>query len=167
MSKFLSLLFLSAVIGTLAVPSGPARAVGDESENLTKAAPDNYRAAVRAIEGKDYGKAIGLLTSVLSKEPKNADALNYMGYSHRKLGRFETALAFYKRALAISPDHRGVNEYMGEAYLVLGNLAGAEMRLAHLRAVCGECEEHDDLERAVAAYKARRGTVQSSRALSK
>jgi hypothetical protein len=61
----------------------------------------------------------------------------------------------YKRALAIKPGHRGAHEYIGEAYLMVGDLAGAERHLAELRKLClVSCEELKELEQAVAAFKA-------------
>ena len=60
-------------------------------------------------------------------------------------------------AIELSPWHRGAHECNGEAYPIVGNLDGAEMRVAALRDNCLlSCEELEDLEKAVAAYKAKR-----------
>lgn len=120
--------------------------------------------AVKAIKAKNYQGAIRLLGTVIEKDSQNADALNWLGYSYRKLGRYDEALANYGKALAVDPDHRGANEYLGEAYLELGKPAKAEIHLARLRKVCGPgCEEYRELKKAFDAYKAGRGR-QSSRA---
>jgi hypothetical protein len=37
-----------------------------------------------------------------------------LGFSYRKLGRFNESLDAYKRALSIRPNHVEANEYLGE-----------------------------------------------------
>jgi hypothetical protein len=68
------------------------------------------------------------------------------------------------QALAVNPDHRGANEYLGEAYLEINDLPKAEERLAHLINVCGQsCKETQELSKAVAAYKSGKPNQSSSR----
>jgi hypothetical protein len=56
----------------------------------------------------------------------------------------------------LSPRHRGAHEYVGEAYLMAGNLARAEEHLAKLREIClVPREEYDDLRKKVEEYRAR------------
>ena len=50
------------------------------------------------------------------------------GYSHRHLKQFDLAFKHYKRAIELEPRHRGAHEYVGEAYLMTGELASAEKR---------------------------------------
>ena len=51
---------------------------------------------------------------------------------------------------------RGAHEYIGEAYLMVNDLPNAEKHLAALRQICLlPCEELDDLDKAVTAYKKR------------
>lgn len=90
------------------------------------------------------------------RDPDNADLHNYVGYAHRQLRQFELAFKHYEQALVLSPRHRGAHEYVGEAYLMTGNLAGAQKHLAALREICLlPCEELTDLEKAIADYRAR------------
>ncbi len=111
--------------------------------------------AVVAIESGRYEDAIPALRRVLAREPRSADAYNYLGYSHRKLGQLEDALRHYIQALGIDPEHRGANEYLGELYLEMGDLAKAEERLAVLDEACFfGCAEHRDLKAAIEAHKA-------------
>lgn len=87
----------------------------------------------------------------------NADWNNLMGYSLRKSAPPDLAGAekYYDAALRIDPRHRGALEYSGELYLMLGDLARAEQRLAALDKACTfGCEEYDDLKKAVARFKA-------------
>jgi tetratricopeptide (TPR) repeat protein len=103
--------------------------------------------AQTAIEAKEYGKAIGLLKEIARREPGNADARNLLGYSHRKLQKYNLALKHYQQALDIKPDHRGANEYLGEWYLETGQLDKAEERLRVLdKARFWGHKEYDDLK---------------------
>ena len=78
------------------------------------------------------------------------DVLNYLGYAHRRLGRFDESLAYYQQALALDPMHRGANEYLGELYVELGEIDRAEERLAVLDRACPfGCAEYEDLKRRI------------------
>jgi tetratricopeptide (TPR) repeat protein len=162
MLKFLAVLAAAAFSLSIA-GSNPAYAMGS-SDSPAKTATSDYDDAVRAVEKKDYKQAIRLLSRVLEKTPKNADALNYMGFSHRKSGDHQKAIDYYKQALAVNPDHRGANEYLGEAYLEINDVPKAEERLAHLINVCGQnCKEARELSDAIAAHKSGTKPRQSSR----
>ncbi len=116
--------------------------------------PSDYELGVRAIKARDWSRALALFQRVVQAEPRNADAWNYLGYSHRHLKQVDQSLAAYERALAINPDHRGANEYLGELYLQMGDLDKARERLERLRALCPSgCSEYDDLVRAIKAYE--------------
>jgi tetratricopeptide (TPR) repeat protein len=80
-----------------------------------------------------------------------------MGYSLRKAATpdLNAAERYYNEALRIDPKHRGALEYSGELYLMKGDLAKAEQRLAALDKACFmPCEEFTDLKKAVQAFKA-------------
>jgi hypothetical protein len=60
----------------------------------------------------------------------------------------------YEQALRIDPRHRGAHEYIGEAYLMVDDLAKAREHLAVLDKLCIlPCEEYTDLKEAVAKYQ--------------
>ena len=163
MSRYSALFVALALLAGGAMLAAPAYAIQEEDAQSTASNPD-YDKAVRAVKKENYRAAIGYLTEVLADDAKNADALNYMGYSHRKLGDFKSAIAYYTKALRVEPDHRGANEYLGEAYLEINDLPKAEMHLARLRAICDmSCEEYHELNAAVATYKAYHKSNQSSR----
>ena len=128
--------------------------VGDgSSEN-----PD-YRTAVAEIDKKNYAAAIPLLRKVVASDPEDADAYNHLGYTHRQLGKMDEAIGFYQKALAIEPDHLGANEYLGELWLQVGELAKAEQRLEVLDDACFfGCDQFYKLRDAIDAYKKKAGS---------
>ncbi len=117
--------------------------------------PSKLEVAEKEIKTGNYNRAIELLQKVVANDSQNADAWNYLGFSQRKLKRFDQALVAYQKALAIDPQHRGANEYLGELYLQTGNLEKAKERLKKLDDVCFfGCEEFDDLKEAIKVYEA-------------
>lgn len=82
---------------------------------------------------------------------------NLLGYSNRKLKRYDLALAYYQKALELQPKHRGANNYVGHLYLETGRLEQARERLAVLDQACTfGCKEYSDLQQAIAGYPALR-----------
>jgi len=146
------------VIG-LAVAAGPAVAAGGGGGGAkTQPADPNYAQATALIGAGKYSDAIPLLEKVVAAKPESADAFNDLGYSHRKIGQIDAALNYYQRALELQPKHLGANEYLGELYLELGELAKAEERLAVLDKACFfGCEAYSELKQAIKDYKSRQG----------
>lgn len=149
-----------AILVALPVVVGPAPGTAapwsSESTSEAKESGD-FTTGKAAIEAGDYDRAVTLMTRVVAAEPGNADALNYLGYSHRKLGNFPESLSWYLKALAADPDHRGANEYLGELYLQMGEIDKARLQLSKLDTLCYfGCEEYDDLKEAIADYEAGR-----------
>jgi tetratricopeptide (TPR) repeat protein len=133
----------------------PCHAVESDTDPQAAADPD-YAAGRKAIEARNWNAAIKSFSSAALRAPDNADLQNYLGFSHRKLGQLELAFKHYHRALALNPRHRGAHEYIGEAYLMAGDLAGAQKHLEELRKICLlPCEELTDLEKAITEYRAR------------
>lgn len=149
-----SALALAAVVSS----AGPSLAMGSSSPAGDAAMPQanpDFATAKTAIEKQDWKSAIALLTKVTQAEPKNPEAFNLLGYATRKSGDPRGALQYYQTALELDPKHLGANEYIGEAYLQLGDLAKAEEHLRRLDELCTfGCTEYDTLKKAIAAYKA-------------
>jgi tetratricopeptide (TPR) repeat protein len=140
----------------------PGRALADESRNSGPAVQEDpqYTEGVKAVKRKDYSAAIRLFETVVAKDDRNADAYNWLAYSIRQNGDPGRAIAIYQKALTINPKHKGAHEYLGEAYLVLGDLARAREHLKILDKLClFPCEEYTDLKKAVQAYEASGGRV--------
>ena len=114
---------------------------------------DDYSVALRLIHHQQYAEAIPHLDAALAQRPRNADILNYEGFTHRMVGDYQSSLDYYKRALAIDPDHKGVHEYLGELYLQMHDQASAQNELTTLATLCPSgCDERDALTKALAAY---------------
>ena len=127
-------------------------------ESVSKEGDPAITKANAAIENKNWDRAIDILNGVIVHDMENADAYNLLGYSERNRGNLETAFKHYQRALSIDPEHRGAHEYIGEAYLMVGNLARAEDHLAKLDKLCWlPCEEYNELKAATADYKQKHG----------
>lgn len=119
------------------------------------AAADPLKEARAQLAARHWSAAIEELQRV--NATGSADWNNLMGYAMRKRQSpdLEASERYYNEALRIDPQHRGTLEYSGELYLMKGDLAKAEARLATLDKVCTfSCEEYRELKKAVAAYKA-------------
>ena len=103
------------------------------------------------IRNARWDAAVRTLKKIVAEAPDNADALNQLGYSLRKTGDRKNALGFYLKALKINPRHKGANEYLGELYVEMGDLAKARGQLDILAQICGNtsCEEYRDLAQAI------------------
>ena len=115
--------------------------------------------AVAAGERKDWPAAQALLREALAKTPDNADYHNLYAYALRNGANPDMSLVFkhYNEALRLDPKHRGAHEYIGEAYLLVGNPAKAKEHLAQLDKLCFlPCSEYRDLKTAIADYERKR-----------
>lgn len=161
--RALSIALLGIALVGLTAPHA-ARAAGGgggggDAGAAAKPQEPDYTAGVAAIKANQYARAIPLLEKVTAREPKNADAFNWLAYAVRKNGDPAASIPIYEKALALDPEHRGAHEYIGEAYLALNDLPKAKQHLQRLDKLCFlPCEEYSDLKRAVDAYekKARR-----------
>src|SRR3974390_1533913 len=131
-----------------------AFAEGFESKPEAAAKDPDYAAGKKAIEGKDWDTAVARLSKAAVRDPENPHIENWIGFSYRNLKQYDAAFKHYERAIELDPRHRGAHEYIGETYLLVGNLAGAEKHLEALRGIClMGCEELTDLQEAIEKYK--------------
>ncbi len=111
---------------------------------------DKMSSVEEKINAKDYQSAINELTTMVESDSKNADAFNLLGYSNRKLKRYEVAEKFYQKALELNPKHKGAMEYLGELYVETNRLDEANQMLARLDKACYfTCEEFKLLKAAI------------------
>jgi len=141
-----------ALLALAATGAEPA----EDAPAAAGASPE-YALAKKAVDAKDWATAIRLLTQAAVQDDRNPDVQNLLGYAYRNAGRLDEAFTHYREALRLNPRHRGAHEYIGEAFLLVNDLAQAEQHLAALKQICLiPCEEHDDLARAIAAYRGAR-----------
>tara|TARA_B110000003_G_C16515269_1_gene482776 strand:+ start:217 stop:702 length:486 start_codon:yes stop_codon:yes gene_type:complete len=100
---------------------------------------------------KRYEKALKLLIKSNKEKPNNPDTLNYLGFTTRKLGDYENGEKFYLEGLAIEPNHIGINEYLGELYVVTKRINLAKERLKILENC--NCEEYNQLREIIQGTK--------------
>ena len=100
---------------------------------------------------KHYKKAIGHLLKHNKKFPADPDTLNYLGFAHRKIGDYENAEIYYSMGLELDPKHVGINEYMGELFVVTNRLDKAKERLAVLEDC--NCKEYKELKLVIEGKK--------------
>ena len=121
----------------------------------------SYKNAVKLIEAakkyeskdkmdkalKRYKKAQKILLELDKKKPLQADTLNYLGFTTRKLGDFEAGEKYYLLGLQVEPNHVGINEYLGELYVVTNRINLAKERLEVLKNC--NCEEYAELKEVI------------------
>ena len=100
---------------------------------------------------KNYKKAIGYLLKHNKKFPSDPDTLNYLGFTHRKVGDYKNAEIYYSMGLELDPKHIGINEYMGELFVVTNRLDKAKERLAVLKDC--NCKEYEELKLVIEGKK--------------
>lgn len=145
---------LAAALLLLLAPPVPA-VMSEDGDDQALLADADYTAGRAALKAGAFAAALGRYQSALKRFPDAADVHNELGFTHRKLRQMDKAFEHYKRALALKPEHRGAHEYIGEAYLMVGDVASAEKHLAALRTICLlPCEEFEDLRKAIAEHRA-------------
>ena len=149
-SKSLIAAFALCSAMLLPIPSFAA----DTVETPAPAASGSLEAARALVDAQKYDEALPALRQIDQQNPNNPDVLNLIGFSLRRTGKTDEALDYYNRALALNPQHRGANEYLGELYLETRQPEKAKERLEVLRQTCGDCEEFEDLQKEINQYAA-------------
>ena len=152
---------LKYILAMLALTMANAVLAADTSPAATPRASrdpvlERYDAAK---ERRDWTGASNILKEALCANPGNADYHSLYAYSLRKSGTQDMDLVFkhYNEALSIDAKHRGAHEYIGEAYLMLGNVEKAKEHLGALDKLCFfGCEEYSDLKKAISSFEAKR-----------
>jgi tetratricopeptide (TPR) repeat protein len=156
MKKIILTLFVTLML------TGNSHAAGSSSSSSSSS---NYDKAVELIKSakkyeqkekvdkakKNYEKAQKLLIKSNDKNPNNADTLNYLGFTTRKLGDFSNGEKYYLQGLAIEPKHIGINEYLGELYVATNRIDLAKERLEVLKDC--NCKEFNELKDVIEGNK--------------
>ena len=151
---FLLLILLSTnshSAGTSDDNSSKVKSSYDKAVTLIKSAKKYEKKGKTEKANKRYEKAQILLLKSNEKEPNKADTLNYLGFTTRKLGDYDGGEKYYLQGLAIEPNHNGINEYLGELYIVTNRMDLAKERLKVLENC--NCEEYGELKEIIAGTK--------------
>ena len=154
----IALVFSAALLAwpvdALAAGGGDGGGSSGDSGMSVRNQDADFVAGVAAVKAKDWQQAVSRMGVYTQRRPEDADGWNQLGYALRMSGQIDPALDAYGKALKINPKHRGAHEYLGEAYLVMGDLPRAERQLQLLDGLCFfGCEEHRDLKRSISEYK--------------
>ena len=125
----------------------------DQAVKLIKSAKKNEEKGKKDKAQSNYKKAFKLLVKSNKNKPNKADTLNYLGFTSRKLGDFENGEKYYLQGLTVDPNHRGINEYLGELYGATNRHNLAVERLEVLKGC--NCEEYDQLKAVIAGEKSK------------
>ena len=156
MKKYIFLFFL-----ILSVSSNSFAASSGSSNNSLS----NYDKAAKLIDeakkyekndkvkkaNKRYKRALKYLVKSDKEKPNIPDTLNYLGFVTRKLGDYINGEKYYLKGLAIDPNHVGINEYLGELYVVTKRIDLAIKRLEVLEKC--NCEEYKELKEIIEGKK--------------
>ena len=155
---------LSKLLLALSFASGIAVAADTAPSNPPPKPKDPELERARDAIGKqDWTGAQKILESAVQRDPRNPDYHNLYAYSTRKGPNPDMSVVFkhYNEALALNPQHRGAHEYIGEAYLMVGNVAKAREHLAQLDKICFfPCSEFTELKNAIAAHETKTASKQ-------
>ena len=157
--KFLITLFI--LIG-LSINFNPVYAAGSSNGDNEKSLYKSGKKLVlraKKLEKKDkiekakelYLKAYGKFEKAYAKDKKNADILNYLGYTLRKTGDLKQAEIYYLKGLELDSKHLGINEYLGELYVQTNRIELAKERLEVLKGC--KCEEYEELRELIEEKK--------------
>ena len=155
---FLIILMFTLVNSSFAASSSSGSSSGskitsnyDKAVKLIKAAKKYEKKEKVDKANKRYNKAYKLLLISNKKKPSKADTLNYLGFTARKLGYYEKGENYYLEGLALEPNHKGINEYLGELYVVTNRIDLAKERLKILKSC--SCEEYTELKEIIEGTK--------------
>jgi len=81
---------------------------------------------------KKFGKALKKFKDAVDTDPTYFEAWNMVGFCSRKSGDLKRSFEAYEKCLLIQPEYAQAHEYLGEAYLMSGDLAKAKEQLLWL-----------------------------------
>tara|TARA_B100000579_G_scaffold281500_1_gene233051 strand:+ start:277 stop:759 length:483 start_codon:yes stop_codon:yes gene_type:complete len=150
---FILLLFFTFTNNSYAAASSG----GEKKSSYDRAAKLIILAKKYESKGKDkkakkrYERALKLLVKANEEKPNQADTLNYLGFATRKLGDYKKGEEYYLSGLKIDPNHKGINEYLGELYVVTNRIDLAKERLNVLKNC--NCQEYEELKEIIEGKK--------------
>ena len=148
---FLVLLSTNNIFAASSSSGSNTKSSYDQAVKLIKAAKNYEKKGKPDKATKRYEKALKLLIKSNKKKPNKPDTLNYLGFTTRKLGDYENGEKYYLQGLSINPNHKGINEYLGELYVATNRINLAKERLEVLKSC--NCEEYKELKEIIDGTK--------------
>jgi predicted Zn-dependent protease len=100
----------------------------------------------------EHGAALATFQSAPDQNDPRVQTM--IGFTLRKLGRVEEAFGYYFKAIATRPDATTTRQYLGEAYLQVGDAGRAREQLAEIAKRCGTaCEDYSMLADEIAKFE--------------
>ena len=107
-------------------------------------------------KGGQYGAALDTLRSAENSNDPRIETM--IGFALRKLGRIEEAMGYYDKVLTSHPDRTTTRQYLGEAFLQLGQPDRAREQLGEIAKRCGTaCEDYRLLAEEIAKFERKAG----------
>ena len=157
MKKLIYSLIVLMIFTNNSFSAGSSNDTSDKKSNYSKAynliqSAKKYEKKGKTEKSKKrYLKAQKLLLLSNKEKPLQADTLNYLGFTTRKLGDYKKGEEFYLQGLKIEPNHNGINEYLGELYVVTNRIKLAKERLEILKSC--DCDEYKELKEVIEGTK--------------
>jgi len=129
---------------------------GDDlaKEADAQAADPKKREKIESQARKEYEKAMKEFKAATEKDPKMFQAHSGLGYTLRKTGDYDAALAAYNQALELEPHYSPAIEYRAEAYLGLNRVDDAKS--AYVTLFSGDRKRADELQAAMKRWLEKR-----------
>ena len=160
MKKILKILIIAILTTSPVYSAGSSNDVGSKVKANTPFSSATKRIKkAKKLEKKGkiekskklYNEALKYLYKANKENPADPDILNYLGFANRKVDNFKDAEIYYLMGLEIDPKHVGINEYLGELYVITKRHNLAIERLEVL-SDCN-CKEYQELKDVIEGKK--------------
>lgn len=111
-----------------------------------------YSVGYWQAKGGQYEAALATLQTAQDQTDPRVQTM--IGFALRKTGRVDEAMGYYQRVLAAHPERTTTRQYLGEAFLQIGDPARAREQLAEISKRCGvACEDYQSLADEISKYE--------------
>jgi type IV pilus biogenesis/stability protein PilW len=86
-----------------------------------KKADAHYKLGISYITKGELKEAFIEFQKSIRLNPKNKEALNYLGYISTRFKKYDEAISYYKRAISIDPNYSEAMNNLGVTYLEIEN----------------------------------------------
>lgn len=107
----------------------------DHMSQLAAASGSAERKAHEREAQRLYAESLKHFDAALKLEPSIVEAWTYVGYAHRRLGRYDASLHAYEQALRLDPAYPEAMEYQAQAFIALNRIDDAKRSYLRLYAL--------------------------------